>query len=199
MNEHVRPPTIAGTTQAAEGLPRRRWKVAEVRKAIESGIIDEDENFELLGGEIVPMAPKGNRYERLRHELNMHWGRARPDTVKFGAEAPIELSDYDWPEPDFLFHSAAVQLKDVNGASVLLTVEISDSSLYKDIRLKASIYCTFGVREYWVVNTKTLMTTVHKLPSANGYGSVVEVPSTRMLIPEFVPEMSVRLGDLDLS
>ena len=191
---------ITGTTQAAEGLPRRRWTVADVRKAIEVGIIDDDEeDFELLGGEIVPTAPKGNRHERVRHELNMHWGRVRPDGIKFGAEAPLELSDYDWPEPDFLFHPAAVQLKDVSGASVLLTVEVSDSSFYKDMRLKAGIYATFGVREYWVVNTKTLMTTVHKLPSADGYGSIAEVAPTEMLVPEFVPEMSVRLGELDLS
>ena len=54
------------TTQAAEGLPRRPWTVAEIEAAVAAGIIDEDERFELLGGEVVPMSPKGARHELVK-------------------------------------------------------------------------------------------------------------------------------------
>jgi Uma2 family endonuclease len=201
MNEHVRPQSLTGgpeTTQAAEGLPRRKWTVEELRRIIEAGIIDEDENFELLGGEVVPMSPKGRRHERVRAELLMHWGRARPDTIKFGVEAPIELSKHDWPEPDFFFHPAEIALMDATGETVLLVVEVSDSSLYKDRKLKARIYATFGMREYWVIDAKTLMTRVHTLPSAEGYGSVADIPPTERLVPRLAPAMAVRIADLDL-
>jgi len=39
------------TTQAAEGLARRRWTVAEIERLLAAGVI-EDERFELIGGEI---------------------------------------------------------------------------------------------------------------------------------------------------
>jgi Uma2 family endonuclease len=51
------------TTTAAEGLPRRRFTVAELEQMVAAGILDEDERVELIGGEIVPMSPKGNQHE----------------------------------------------------------------------------------------------------------------------------------------
>ena len=58
MNRLVAP----STTTAAEGLPRRRFTVAEIEAMTAAGILDEDERIELIGGEIVPMLPKGNRH-----------------------------------------------------------------------------------------------------------------------------------------
>ena len=46
-------------TRAAEGLPRRRFTVAEVEAMVEAGVMEEDERVELIGGELVPMSPKG--------------------------------------------------------------------------------------------------------------------------------------------
>ncbi len=43
MNEYLRPASLPGTTQAAEGLPRRRWSVGEIEAAVKTGIIAEDE------------------------------------------------------------------------------------------------------------------------------------------------------------
>jgi hypothetical protein len=49
------------TTRAAEGLERRRFSVAEIEAMVQAGVIEEDERFELIGGEVVPMSPKGAR------------------------------------------------------------------------------------------------------------------------------------------
>ena len=56
-------------TRAAEGLPRRSFTVAEIRRMVEAGIIAEDENFELIDAEIVPISPKGNQHEVLKAAL----------------------------------------------------------------------------------------------------------------------------------
>jgi hypothetical protein len=69
MNEHLRPDRLPGTTQAAEGLPRRRWSVAEIEAMVERGVVLEDERFELIGGEVVPMSPKGARHEAVKKAL----------------------------------------------------------------------------------------------------------------------------------
>jgi Putative restriction endonuclease len=52
-------------TTAAEGLPRRRFTVAELEQMVAAGILDEDERIELIGGEIVPMSPKGDQHEKV--------------------------------------------------------------------------------------------------------------------------------------
>ena len=66
MNEMLRPPSFPNTTQAGEGLPRRRWTVAEIEAMVRAGIIDEDERFELIGGELVAMAARNRKHEVLR-------------------------------------------------------------------------------------------------------------------------------------
>src|SRR5262245_19150488 len=73
MNPHLRPAPFPATTQAAEGLPRRRWSVAEIEAMVAGGIILEDERFELIGGEAVPMAPKGHRHELVKKALQQYW------------------------------------------------------------------------------------------------------------------------------
>ena len=59
----LRSPDLPFTTQAAEGLVRRRWTVAEIEAMVQAGIIGEHERFELIGGEIVPMNAKGIHHE----------------------------------------------------------------------------------------------------------------------------------------
>jgi Uma2 family endonuclease len=45
---------MGAVTRAAEGFDRRAFTVSEVLRMQEAGIISEDENFELIEGEIVP-------------------------------------------------------------------------------------------------------------------------------------------------
>lgn len=60
MNQHLSP--SPDTTQPAEGLPRRRWTLAEIEALTEQGVFGGTdrprERFELIGGEIVPTSPK---------------------------------------------------------------------------------------------------------------------------------------------
>jgi hypothetical protein len=55
MNEAFAPPPPRPTTRAAEGLPRWRWTVAEIETIAMAGYFHDEERFELLGGEIVPI------------------------------------------------------------------------------------------------------------------------------------------------
>src|SRR5262245_50618780 len=127
MNEHFRPASLSGTTQAAEGLPRRRWSVAEIEAMVAKGIILEDERFELIGGEVVPMSPKGRRHEILRSELAFCMTqRAGPDLRVMG-EPQLNLSDDLYVVPDILVYPAAIKVPDVRGPTALLVIEIADT------------------------------------------------------------------------
>ena len=168
MNEHFRPDRLPGTTQAAEGLPRRRWSVAEIEAMVAKGIVSEDERFELIGGEVVPMCPKGRLHEILRGELAFHMTRRANDDLRVVAEAQLNLSDDVYVLPDILVHPAAIKTPDVRGPTALLVIEIADSSLQYDMQTKAPLYASYGVREYWVINAKTLLTTVYRTRPAQG-------------------------------
>ncbi len=58
MNAPLRSPEMSATTQAAEGLMRRRWSVAEIEAMVAAGILAEDERFELIGGRSFRCRPR---------------------------------------------------------------------------------------------------------------------------------------------
>ena len=63
---------------------------------------------------------------------------------------PIALSDESEPEPDIAI-VPKLDYPDDHPASALLVVEIADSSIRKDRELKARLYASAGVPEYWLI------------------------------------------------
>lgn len=64
---------------------------------------------------------------------------------------------------------------------------------------KASVYASLGVREYWVIDADTLVTRVHREPTAEGYRDVHGVPPGEALTPSLFAPLSVKLGDLGIA
>lgn len=201
MNEYVRSSlsSRAATTQAAEGLPRRRWCLDDILAMQKAGIVGYDERFELIGGEIVPMSPKGIRHEVLKAALNIHWARALPPELNLLSDTTLYISADEFREPDFIFWPASIGLADLKPADILLLVEIADSSLGYDLGAKAKTYAAFGVEDYWVINARSLVTHIYREPSASGYEQVNEHPGSALLTPLRPPDLAVRLIDLGLS
>jgi hypothetical protein len=74
MSERASAYRIRPTTQAAEGVPRFRWTLAEFERLGELGILAEEDRIELIEGELVPMSPKGNHHEVVRGAI-LNWLR----------------------------------------------------------------------------------------------------------------------------
>jgi Uma2 family endonuclease len=198
MNELSREPKTRATTQAAEGVPRLRWTLAEFERLGELGIFREDDRIELIEGELVPMSPKGNRHEVLRDEL-MNWmiERLPGQGIRLSVEIGWRPGGDIYVEPDILICPKSFKGPTVPATEVLLAIEVADSSLRFDTTTKARLYATLGIREYWVIDARTMVTRVHREPGAAGYGSSVEVPPSDVLTPVLVPSLALRLTELD--
>ena len=185
------------TTQAAEGLPRRRFTVADIEAMVAAGLMDEDERVELIGGELVPMSPKGNRHEVLKAALLRRWYRGAPDDIDLVPETTFRLTEDTYLEPDIAIYERASGLKNLAGDTVLLVVEIADSSLRYDTGRKANLYASFGVRELWVIDAVRLQTRVFRQPAPDGYGEVREAATSETIIPLCAPDVfALTLADL---
>ena len=71
---------------AAEGFDRRSFTVDEILAVRKPGIISEEENFELIEGEIVPMQAKTHVHELLKSALNLAIARPLPERLWLGVE-----------------------------------------------------------------------------------------------------------------
>ncbi len=77
-----------------------------------------------------------------------------------------------------------------------MLIEVAHHSLKFDTTTKAGMYAALGVRDYWIVNARTLATKVHREPSAKGYGSAADVKPSKALVPLLMPTLSLKLADL---
>src|SRR5262245_17137574 len=199
MNEHLRPAPFPAATQAAEGLPRRRWSVAEIQEMVAKGIIAENERFELIGGEVVPMSPKGDRHELVKTALQQYWfPRIVGSPINLIAETTLYVAKDEFFEPDFLFWPRSIPLKEVTAANALLIVEGADTSLRYDLGTKADIYSRLDLCELWVINAETLVTTTHRAPQPTRYAHVENKQPSERIEPIRAPSLAVTLGMLDL-
>jgi Uma2 family endonuclease len=184
-------------TRAAEGFPRRSFTVAEIRRMVVEGIIAEDENFELIEGEVVPMASKGNQHEVIKSGLNRILARLAPDDFRLGVETSVYLNERTFVEPDLCLYPLRLMPEDVKGTDIILAIEVSGASLGYDRGLKARVLARHGVSELWVVEAETRVTWVHRQPQPDGnWGSIERVAAESVLSPAALPEISVRMSDL---
>jgi Uma2 family endonuclease len=198
MNTHLRPDDLPLVTQAADGMPRRCFSVAEIEEMIRAGIIDEDERFELIGGEVVPMSPKGARHEWIKIELNRFFQRVAPDHLAIAPETTLRLDRHTFLEPDFCVFRRDLDLAALDGAAVLLAVEVADSSLHYDKGRKIGVYAAYGVREVWVIDARRATIWSHRRLGAQGYAEIVEHAADASVTPMLAPELAVRLADLGI-
>jgi Uma2 family endonuclease len=68
-----------------------------------------------------------------------------------------------------------------------------------DTTAKAFLYARLGVRDYWVVNARTLVARIFRDPSSHGFANAVDVPPNELLLPLLLPACAVKLAELNIA
>jgi Uma2 family endonuclease len=190
-------------TQAAEGLPRRVFTVEDIRRMVDAGVLGEDENFELVEGELVMMASKGIAHERVKSALNLALARALPEDLRLGIETTLRFTNTTMLEPDLaifprrVFHNPVSGFANLEPGEARLIVEVAVSSMSYDRGLKAKLYARQLVQEFLVVDANERVTWVYTQPSGETWSSIVERGPNEILTTPALPGFSIRLADID--
>jgi len=163
---------------------------------VEAGVMQEDENVELIGGELVVMAAKKNDHEIFKSVLNEWLVKGKADDLRVGVETTLYLTEMLFVEPDLMLYPRAFKPQDLSGGDLILLIEVSDESLSRDLGLKAAIYADHGVRDYWVVDVETRRIIVHRDPTGEVYRSVRSFEADAEVAALLAPELRTRLEDL---
>ncbi len=181
-------------THAAEGLERRAFMVADVLAMVEAGILARNERFELIGGEIVPMSPKGIRHEIIKQWLNKKLVFNLVEGLDTIPETTFYLADDTFIESDFVIYPSG-ELEKLNPENCKLAIEIADSSRSYDLGRKAKLYAEFGITELWVIDVNSRSTHVHLNPQDGIYTSVQEMQTDEDVVPQNIPGLVLNLKD----
>lgn len=173
----------------------RAIRRVEFDQMVEAGMF-ADERVELLGGVIVEMTAPGTRHSEAIRRLMLAFvvleqsGRAR-----LSVQLPFALEEYSEPLPDLAVHPVA-DYSHQHPTTSLLVIEVADSSLRKDRRIKASLYAAQGVREYWIVNLVDDVIEVHRDPRGDAYATLATHGRGETVAPLEFPDLVVAVDDL---
>lgn len=173
-----------------------KWSVDDYHRMIETGIL-QGRRVELLVGEIVEMSPEtpihyttAKRGAKYLEELLS--GKA---DVRFNG--PITLSDSE-PEPDIAIArpvESAYSDRHPAPQDIFWIIEVAKTSLKKDLQIKAAIYATAAIQEYWVLDLAAKQILVFRNPQAGKY--VEEYPIVEgMITPLAFTDVSVSVKRL---
>lgn len=180
-----------------KGLIPARLTVDEVYALTESGVLGEGDDFELIDGEIVPIAAdKASWHELMKSKLTRALVLATSADVRLFVEASITLSADTLVEPDLVLATGSMS-RELRGPDLLLAIEVADTSLGYDIRVKAPLYARFGVRDYWVVDAVRQTIRVHRDPQDGLYRDVEEYERQDEVRALTLPGVTIRLDRLD--
>lgn len=180
---------------------RGNFTVVEIEQMVETGLLHPDERLELIGGELVHMAPKGIAHETLKSLLLEQWFAAKPKNIMIMPETTFRLNERTFLEPDILILDKSVGFDGLRGEQALLIVEIAETSFSYDTTVKAATYAYFRVPELWVIDALHKVVRVHRRPSGPSktpaiYESVRDLSVNDSAVSLAVPELKLCLSKI---
>jgi Uma2 family endonuclease len=175
-------------------LTRHRFTADEYHQMAEAGVLRDDDRVELIEGEIVDMTPIGPRHGAVVNRLNHALARACGERAIVQIQGSIRLGLHSEPQPDVAllrprpdYYESALP----GPESVLLLIEVGDTSLAYDRGVKLPLYARAGIRETWLVDLEASRVEVHLEPGPEGYRrSETRGPGDR-LAPMALPGVSL--------
>jgi Uma2 family endonuclease len=159
-------------TPATEAiLTLHRFSAADYHYMEELGIF-EGKRVELIEGKIINLSKVKSKHAAVVKLLNNWLRSALSDQYTISVQDPISLSKYSEPEPDLAvldfredyYAKAHPQPKDIH-----LLIEVADTSLDKDQKVKLPLYAAAGIPEVWIVNLPEQQLEQYTEPSTDGY------------------------------
>ena len=174
---------------------RHRFTVGEYRKMGEAGIFSEDDRVELIDGEVVEMAPIGDRHIESVMRLNRLLSRWALGTQEAGlfvsVQTPLALGEHFELEPDL------VLLRRREGRTgvpipeeALLVVEVAHTSLAYDRETKLPLYAEAGIPKAWLVDLTTDAIEAYSKLGSGGYGSLVRTRRGERVVSATLPDLA---------
>jgi len=135
-------------------LPIHRLSVEQYHRMIRAGVLTENDNVELLEGVLVSKMPHNPKHDgTISVILRKLWTKLPSDWIA-RIQSAITLEDSE-PEPDIAIvkgpEERYLAAHPVPG-EIGQVIEVSDSSLENDRRLKKILYARARIPVYWIVN-----------------------------------------------
>lgn len=187
----------------------KSFTLEEYHQLTEIGFFKEDDScarrrhhIQLINGELIEMVSKGRAHETCLRNLLRELPKMIGDRGTLQSQAPITIPPKSEPEPDF----AIIKNRDDNylsshpeGTDILLVIEVADSSIDYDQKVKIPLYAKAGIVDYWIFNLLDNYLECYSEPYQNKQGQFgyanrrIVLPNQVISLPCF-PDLSLDLS-----
>jgi Uma2 family endonuclease len=153
-------------------VAKKLFTVDEYYRMADAGIIVGEDRVELIDGEILTMNPIGTPHALCVMQLTHLFVTAVTGRGWVSVQSSIQLNNYTEPEPDIVLLKPGTTRKTterISAKDALLVVEVADTSLAFDRKIKVPRYAAAGIPETWIVNLNDTELLVFRNPSESGY------------------------------
>lgn len=165
----------------------------------EVGVFAPDARLELLGGEIVEMTPIGSRHAACVKRLHLLLTEALGRRAVIGVQDPTVVGSQSEAQPDISvlrwrddFYASAHPRSD----DVLLLVEVADTSVASDRRVKLPIYAAGGIAECWLVDLNADVVEVYRRAAGGAYTERQDAARGGAVSPAAFPDVTLAVDDI---
>ena len=180
-------------------IHQRRFTSVEYYRMGEVGIFGPEERLELIDGYIVEMSPIGNRHMLCLDQATELFVLAFAGKARVTVQGPLKLNLRNVPQPDlvlFKFKPGYRYSTRPNSQNCYLVMEVSDSTLRYDTKIKVPLYAKTGVPEVWVEDLKHQRLLVYRDPEGETYQTQLTLSADDSIAPLAFPDTPFRVRDL---
>lgn len=149
---------------AAVTPARHKLDMRDYERMVDAGILGKQDRVELIGGEILDMAPIGQSQGSLVAALNQALVLACHVRAIVFTQGFLWLDHWNVPQPDLYAMGSRPGPPDA-----FLVVEVADSSLRYDREVKLPLYAGAGIPEYWIVDVQRRVVDAYRRPESGSY------------------------------
>ena len=144
---------------------KRKIGAREYLRMAEVGLLPEH-GVELIAGEIYELPPISEPEAQTHSNVTARLIRSLPKSANFVVRSRAAVNAGEWtrPEPDVAVVRPESLSADEPPSNAILLVEISKATLRYDQTVKASLYASLGVPDYWIVNLIDNQVEVYRQP-----------------------------------
>ena len=180
-------------------IQKHYFSVDDYYRMADAGVFPIDARVELIEGEVIEISPPGSRHAGCVMRLNSLLHRQTDLSGVVSVHNPVRLNDFSEPQPDIAllkprddFYASAHPTP----ADVLLIIEVADTTVEYDRRVKLPLYARAGIPEAWLMILPKEIVEVHSQPVNGKFQKVQPLKRGKTLRSPTIDELGFKIDDL---
>jgi Uma2 family endonuclease len=180
-------------------VSKKLFTVDEYYRMVDAGILAENDRVELIEGEIIEMSPIGQRHMACVDRATDVFTSSLKGRALISVQNPLRLNNYNEPQPDIVVLKPRADYyasKSHTPEDTFLVLEVSDSTLRYDTKVKLPIYAHTGVSEVWIENLQEDLLLVCRDPAGKNYSTQLTLRRGDSISPLAFPNVVLKIEEL---